>query len=137
SVRIVAEGGVAAGEDEAKPVVGQRLVRGVGRVTLRRREAFGDLLESGVEARATADAVDRLEAARGNQPGARILGYAIARPLLNGGGKGFGQRFFREVAVAEQPDPGLEDPARLVAVERIEVDQARGSPGAPSTGPPP
>ena len=50
--------------------------------------------------------------------------------------EGFGQRFFGEVEVSEQPDQGREDPARLVAVQRIEVDQARGSTGRTSMVPP-
>ena len=73
---------VAAGEDEAQAIVldvfvvpGRRCRREWPRPARRRPP-------STIEARAPADAVDRLEAAGRDEPGARVRGHAVARPLL-------------------------------------------------------
>ena len=64
--------------------------------------------------------VDRLEAAGRDEPGARIGGHAVARPLLERGGEGVVQRLLGEVEVAEQADQGGEDAARVGAVDRVD-----------------
>ena len=74
---------------------------------------------SAIEARAPADAVDRLEAAGRHEPGPRIGGHAVARPLLERGAEGVVQRLLGEVEVAEQADQRGEDAARLGAVDGV------------------
>ena len=67
--------------------------------------------------------VDRLEAAGRDEPRARIVGHAVARPLLDRRREGVVQRLLGEVEVAEQADQRGEDAARLGAVDG--VDPAR------------
>jgi hypothetical protein len=115
---------MAAGEHEPQPVVGQRPVEQIGRIVTLGRQPLRDLLVPGFEARASPDAVDRLEAACRNEPGARIVRYAIPRPLRDCRREGLGERLLGEIEVAEQPDQRRENAARFVAIERVEVDQS-------------
>jgi hypothetical protein len=107
---------VAASEDEAQAVVFDRV--GVGRSLGRKR--FDLLFIENIKPCLAADAVDRLEAARRDQPGARIGRNALARPLLQGGAESLVQRLFGEVEVADQPHERGEDAARFRAVQPVE-----------------
>ena len=73
----------------------------------------GDVAVDRVEAGAPADAVDRLEAARGDEPRHRVGGDAVARPLLDGGPERVLHRLFGEVEVAEQADQRRQHLARI------------------------
>ena len=86
----------------------------------RARAASASSAERGVEAGAAAQRVDRLEAAGRHQPGARIGGHAVARPLLERRGEGVVQRLLGAVEVAEQADQRREHAARLGAVDGVE-----------------
>src|SRR6185436_9865075 len=103
---------MAAGEDEAQAVVLEALVLCLHGLTRLRVEPLGELVRRGVEARPPADTIDRLEAARGHQPCARVLRDALPLPLLDGRGEGLVERLLGEVEVAEQADEGREDTAR-------------------------
>jgi hypothetical protein len=70
----------------------------------------------GVEPGTTAHGVDGLEAAAGDEPGARIGRHALARPLLDRRGEGFVQRLLCEFEAAEQTDE---------SVARTQRDSAR------------
>src|SRR5438270_601711 len=78
----------------------------------------GEILD-GVEARTAADAVDRLEAASGNEPRARIGGHALVRPLLERRAKRVVKRFLGDVEVAEQPDQRGEYAPRFGAIDAL------------------
>ena len=67
-------------------------------------DILGKLGRRRVEARAPAHAVDRLEAAGRNEPGARIVGHAVARPLLSRCDEGVVQRLLRPLEIAQKPD---------------------------------
>src|SRR5205085_1669927 len=116
-LRILRERRVAAGEDEAQPIILDRLALG----RLLGRERLGVLLFQRIEARASANGVDRLEAAGRDQPGARIVGQPLRRPLLERGAKRFVQRFLGEVEVTEQPHQRREHAARLRTVNRLDL----------------
>ncbi len=116
-LRIRRQGGVAAGEDEPQPVIGDALVfdhRLLGGFAL---EMNGEIVPRGVEAGAAAEPVDRLEAAGRHQPCPRIFRHAIARPLRRGGGKGVMQRLFGTVEVTEETDQRGKDAAELGTVD--------------------
>ncbi len=116
---------VAAREDQAQRVVGDLLAfvpaRGaVGNRFDSRRDVAVDRLEAG----AAADAVDRLEAAGGDQPRHRVGGNAVARPLLDRGLERVLHRLFGEVEVAEQADQ------RRQHLARVAPEQGRDGRGA-------
>ena len=52
-------------------------------------EVLSDFCQRGIESDTPAHDIDGLEAASRHKPGARIGRYAVLRPLLHGGGKGF------------------------------------------------
>ena len=64
--------------------------------------------------------VDRLEAAGGDEPRARIRGHALARPLLHRRDEGLVQRLLRDVEITQLADQGGEDSAGLGAVEVVD-----------------
>ena len=59
---------------------------------------------NGVESGAPPNCVDGLEAAGRYEPGARIGGHAIARPLLQSCPESVVQRLLGDVEIAEQAD---------------------------------
>ena len=107
---------MAAGEDEAQPIVLDLV--GLGLFRGERLELFG--LDVG-EAAFAPQGVDRLEAPGGDEPGARIGGHALARPLLERRAKRFGHRFFGELKVAEQAHQRGEHAARFRPVDGFDV----------------
>ena len=87
NLRVRCERRVAAGENEAQPIVLDALcVPGRGGLVGDRFDLLGDILDR-VEPCAPADAVDRLEAPGRYEPRPRILRHAFARPLLERGAK--------------------------------------------------
>ena len=119
-LRVRREGRMAAGEDEAQAIVFYAFLLGF-RCDLRVGvQLVGKLGERCIEPRAPADLVDRLEAARRNEPRARIVRHAVALPLLDCRGECVVQRFLREVEAAEEPDERCEHAARLGAVNRVD-----------------
>ncbi len=110
---------MAAGENQPQPVVVHALLvvsAGVARGGL---EAFGDLAERGVEPGALAHGGDRFESAGRDQPGARVGGEAIARPLFDGGGERVVHRLLGEIEIAEQADQGGEHAAGIGPVDGV------------------
>ena len=73
-----------------------------------------------VEARLAAQAVDRLEAADGDEPRDRIGRHAIARPLFGRRDERVVFRFLGALEAAEQPHEGREDASPVAAVDRLE-----------------
>ena len=59
---------------------------------------------NGVESGAPANCVDGLETAGRHEPGARIGGHTIARPLLQSRPESVVQRLLGDIEVAEQAD---------------------------------
>ena len=113
-----ASAGWQHGEHELEPLVGER------RRVHRDPPALGALEQVGLRGeRAIApDAVDRPVPCGRHQPGARVGGYAVARPTLRGDRERLLRGFLGEVEVAEEADQGREDAPPLVA-----EDVARGS----------
>ena len=81
------QGGVAAGEDQPQPVVLDALVVPFFLVLGVVVDLLGERRQRGVEPGAPPDAVDGLEPAGRDQPGARDWRHAIARPLSQRGAK--------------------------------------------------
>jgi hypothetical protein len=110
---------MAAREDQAQPVVGDPVVVRFLRLGRRHLEPLRQHAERRVEAGAATQAVDRLEPARRDQPGARLVRHAVARPAFQRGRERVVHRLLGEVEVAEQADQGGEDAARVGAVEGV------------------
>ena len=136
-LRLRRERGMAAGEDEAQPIVFDDLgVPRRGRVVGDGLDLVGDIVDR-IEPGVPADAVDGLEASGGHEPRARIRRHAIARPLLERGAKGVVQRFFGEIEVAEQANERREDAPRLGAIDGRGLARARCSAGVVTRRRPP
>jgi hypothetical protein len=116
-LRIGRDGRMAAGENQAQAIIfnifGFRFcwIAGVG------FELIGDGHQRGIEFGAAAHGVDALESAGGDQPGTGIGGDALARPLLDGGGKGVVKGFFGEIEIAEEADECRKNAAGFGAVD--------------------
>ena len=110
------QGRMAAGEDEAQPVVLEALVVLVGgpaAAPVRR------LAEQAVEPGTSPEPIDRLEAAGRDEPGA---GLAACRPGASSTAatEGVLENLLGEVEVAQQADQGGQDLARLGPVEAVD-----------------
>ena len=112
------ERGVAAGEDERQPVVGDRAhVVLLGRQLLEACEQLGLLLEDAL----APDAVDRAVARRGDDPGSGIARHAVARPALERRGEGVLHRVLGELEVAEDAGEDRDRMAPLLAEDLLDV----------------
>jgi hypothetical protein len=119
-LRLEAQRGMAAGEDQLEPLVRERLLvhllvhldfHGLGHIEQARL-----LGECALAAQAVNGAI-----ARGDrQPRARIGRRAFARPALRGSRERLLRRFFGEIEVAEEADQVGEDAAPLVAEDLLE-----------------
>ena len=109
---------MAAGEDEPQPIVLDGLAVPWSGLVDDGIHLLGDILHR-VEPRASAYAIDGLEATGRYQPRARIRRHAVARPLLERRAEGVVQRLLGEVEVAEQPDQRGEDAARFGAIDGL------------------
>lgn len=118
-LRLERERGMAAGEDQPKPVV-----RDLARVGIRRlddprqlpRPVRFELLRV---ARLPPQTVDGLVARRLDQPRSRVLRNAGCGPLLHRGRKCLLRRVFRDVEVADEPDQGGDDVAPIGAIDLV------------------
>ena len=112
---------MAAGEDEAQPVVLEALVVLVGGVGGRLVvEPGGELAEQAVEPGTSPEPIDRLEAAGRDEPGARVGRRPVPGPALDRGHEGVLEGLLGEVEVAQQADQGGQDLARLGPVEAVD-----------------
>ena len=115
--------GMAAGEDEPQSIVGDLVVffkmcLAIGtdeRIDLRRQ-----LVDHCVEARRAAQAIDRFEASGRDEPRARVVGNAVARPRLERGRKRIMQRLLCAIEVAEQTDERREHAPRIGSINRVD-----------------
>jgi len=114
-LRFCGESRVAAGEDEAKPVVlhGSHLL-GHTRVVIATRE-HRHLAQQFQSTRLAAQAVDGAVAGSRRDPAARVGRQADARPLAQGDGERLLHRILGEVDVTEDADQGGDGSARLLA----------------------
>ena len=111
---------MAAGEDQAQPVVFDAfVVHASAIVACQRTSRSVDIVRQRLESGAPAHCIDGLEPAGRNEPGARIGGHAIARPLLQRRPERVVQRLFGEIEVAEQADQRGEDVAGVGAVDSV------------------
>jgi len=111
---------VAAGEDQAEPLVGHRFVALI--VGLQLREPLQEL-RLARERALPADAVDRAVARGRDQPGARILRRSVARPALECGRDRVLKGVLRELEVAEDGDQDCENAAPLLAEDGFDGTQ--------------
>ena len=113
------EARVAAGEDQAKAVVLDRIARVValfpaGRVVGDVLDVLGGVVERD-EAPLAAEAVDGAKASGGDEPGDGVRRHALRGPLLRRGDEGVVQRVLGEIEAAEQPHQRREHAAALVS----------------------
>ena len=116
---------VAAGEDQAQPVVGDGgihfglLVRGGGCERL-------ELAHLVLQAARPSDAVDRPVAGGRDDPGAGVVRRTPLGPDLERDDEGVLHRLLGEVEVAEHPDERGDRPSRLLAEQAVDVALAGG-----------
>src|SRR5690606_33296362 len=79
-----------------------------------------DIVLRRVEADTPANRIDRLEAAGGDEPRARVLRHAVFRPLLDRGAKRVLERLLREIEIAEHANQRREHAARFVPVDVLD-----------------
>ena len=103
---------VTAGEDQPEPVVVDGAER-LGRVVVVQHLSLLLLVVALVLA---PDPVDGLAVGGGGQPGARVGGYAVGRPPLDGGRERLGGRLLGDVEVTETPGQGGDHPRPLLVV---------------------
>ena len=122
---------MAAGEDQLEPLVGDRRLVHLVLRRLRHVEQAGLRRERPL----APDPVDRPVAGGGHQPGARVLGDAVARPALGRDRERLLGGLLGEVEVAEEADQVREDAPPLVAEDLLE-DRYHSTIGRTSTAPP-
>ena len=119
-LRFERQSGMAAGEDQAEPIVGDFV-----RVIIRFLR-LGDQSGGGVGrqlfpvASLAADAVDDLVAGGLYDPGPGKIGDACLGPLVHGGGKGLLGALFGKVKIAHQANQGGHDEAPIGAVNCLD-----------------
>src|SRR5919109_412358 len=118
------ESRMAAGEEQPQAIVGDRahVISLLDRQRLQLTQQQLLLLAQG---RLATNAVDCPVAGGGRDPGARVVGYPLRRPALEGNDEGVLNRLLRQVEVAENPDQGRDRPPGLVPEQA--VDDLRGS----------
>jgi hypothetical protein len=102
---------MTASEDQPQAVVLDLLLIIPAGGRRARIEPPGQFPERRIEAGATTDGIQGLEAADRDQPCPRIRRHPVPGPLLQRRGEGFVQRLLRELEAAEQSDEGCEDTA--------------------------
>ncbi|MCY1182860.1 hypothetical protein D9M73_234390 [compost metagenome] len=110
---------MAAGEDQPQAIVLQVILCHV-----RRLKGFQGVCQTGlgdIETGATAQAIDRLEAAGGHQPGPRAGRHAIALPALHRNEEGFMQGLLGQVEITEQADQSRQDSPRILAINGLHL----------------
>ena len=121
-LRIGRKGRMAAGEDEAQPIVLDAVVFEVFELRSAARprlELLGEPRERRLEPGTAADGVDRLEPAGRNEPRPRVVRHAVLRPAFHRGRERVVKRLLGEVEIAEQANQGGEDAARVGTVDSI------------------
>jgi hypothetical protein len=113
-------GRVAAGENQAKAVVGNLIHLGVGLFAGPYRPGGNLGLHLLVKANPAADAINRLVPRRLYDPRSRRVGDSLRRPLFDGGCKCFLSRFLRNVEISKVPDQRGDDPAPVRPVNGID-----------------
>lgn len=116
-LRVQRERGMAAGEDEAKTVVGDFDGVVVRNFSDGREAILHERLDLLVETLFASDAVDGFVAGGLDDPGAGEIGHAGFAPLHERGGKGFLCRLFGEIEVADEPDEDGDDSAPLGTID--------------------
>jgi hypothetical protein len=109
---------MAAREDEAEPLVGNRahVVVLLHPELLETREQLGLARERSLPP----DAVDCTVARRGDDPRAGVAGRAVARPALDRGRKGVLYRILGELEVAEDTDEDRDCTPPLLAEDGVD-----------------
>jgi hypothetical protein len=115
------EGGVATCKNEPEPVILQAVVVEVRSERCAGLQLFGGCGERRIESRASPEPVYCLEAAGGDEPGARILRHAVAWPRVERGGEGIVQRLLGCIKAAEEADQRCEHAARVGAIECFDL----------------
>jgi hypothetical protein len=131
-LRLDRERRVTAGEDELQTLVrkGRGLHRHLSTIL------GSEQAELGREGPVAADAIRCLVPRRPHQPGARIIGDAVAWPSVGGDRERLGRGFLGEVKVAEEADQGGQDAAPFLAEYLFKRRYQYTSEGRISTAPP-
>ena len=106
---------MAAGEDEAEPVVLRQHPTGLRPARGHVAQLLTDDPQSLAVPRVAAQPVNRPVARGREEPGTRIARYAVARPRLEGNHEGLLDELFREFPVPEDANQGSHQPSTLLA----------------------
>ena len=119
NLRIQRQRGMATGENQPQPIVLDVIFARLRSISGACGDPLRKLRQRCIVAGTPAHAVDRFEAAGRDEPRARIVGHAVARPLLDGRRKGIVHRLFGAIEIAEQADERREHAPRVGAVDGI------------------
>src|SRR5450631_200156 len=108
---------MAAGEDQAKPVVGNLNLVIVGNLSGGSEAILNVRFDLLFETLLAADTVDGLVTGGLNDPCPRKVGNARLAPLNESGGKGVLCRFFGKVEITHEPDEDGDDSTPLRAID--------------------
>lgn len=111
---VESQGGVATGEDQPQPFVGN-----FTGIVVRRDRASLRGIGQRLDARLAAEMVDRFMTRRLEDPGARLFGHAGGRPLMEGGGKRLLGGVLGDIEITHHADQRGDDAAPIGPVERI------------------
>ena len=118
--RLSVDGGVAAGEDQFQPLVGDRLRLGpVGGMGIE-IDQMGDLGGFGAETGGAPQPVDGLAAGGLHHPGRRRARQAVARPVMQGRFQRILQTVLGKLEIPDGADEMGEQPAAIGAHQRID-----------------
>ena len=118
-LRIGGKRGMAARENQSQPIVSDALfVSPCGRIDNPEIGVLAVLVQR-IETLAPPDGIDGLEPSGGDEPRARVVRHAVARPLLQRRPEGVVQRLLGDVEVAQQANQRREHAPRVGGVNGI------------------
>src|SRR5690606_37183859 len=120
--RVLRQRRMTTREDKTQAIVLRAIEVEIGREGLLRSavKALGNLDLRSVEARTPSNGIDRLERAGRDEPRARVVRHAVARPLLDRSPERVVQGLLCVIEVAEQPDQRREHATRLSTVDVLD-----------------
>ncbi len=115
------QGGMTAREDQAQPIVLERVrFAGPFRRAPLRFEMPHELVLRRIEPRPSTEGIDGSESSRRDQPGSRVAGHSTARPHAQRRRKSFVHGLLGKIKIPEQADQRGPDSSRIHAIQGVE-----------------
>jgi hypothetical protein len=115
---------MAAGEDEAQPVINHSAVGRIKHQRVLKRGEPLDLVPFLPEAGAPAQVVDCPMPRRADKLRARVRGGPLRGPLLERSSEGLLHHLLGKIEVVEEADQGGKDAPRFLSIKTLDVHQA-------------